>query len=115
MGSMQFAGWMVASLFVPRLGDVYGRKWPVHISVIVAFFIYLGVLLSNSLNLNIAFFFFFGACCAGRYQICYVYLSELTPVKYRTLVGSATQFMDAFTFILIAVYYRFISKEWLPF
>ena len=115
LGSMVFAGWMFGSLFIPRLGDLYGRKWPVVWSLLVAALTYLGVILSSDLKLTIVLMFFFGTCCAGRYSTSYVYLSELMPSSNRTLACSATQFIDASTLILLSLYFRFMSKQWLPF
>jgi MFS family permease len=115
IGSMVFAGWMFGSLFVPRLGDLYGRKWPVRLSLICAVLSYVAIILSKDIKLIIGLMFVFGACCAGRYSTSYVYLSELMPAKNRTLACSATQFLDASTLILLTLYFRFLSKHWLPF
>jgi MFS family permease len=115
LGSMVFAGWMFGSLFIPRLGDLYGRKWPVVITLLVASLTYICVILSYNLKLTIGLMFLFGTCCAGRYSTSYVYLSELMPLSNRTLACSATQFIDASTLILLTLYFRFMSKEWLHF
>jgi MFS family permease len=112
---MVFAGWMFGSLFIPRMGDLYGRKWPFLISLFVAVLSYIAVILSDNIRLTIGLMFVFGTCCAGRYSTCYVYLSELMPENYRTITCSATQFIDASTLILLTIYFRFISKSWLPF
>ena len=112
---MVFAGWMFGSLFVPRLGDLYGRKWPVVCSLLLAVLSYISVILSNNLKLTIALMFLFGSCCAGRYSTSYVYISELLPVGNRTFICSATLFIDSGTLILLSIYFRFISKHWLPF
>lgn len=115
LGSMVFAGWMFGSLFIPRLGDLYGRKWPFLGSLLVAVIAYVSVILSSEIKLTIGLMFLFGACCAGRYSTCYVYLSEMMPAPNRTLACSATLFIDASTLILLTFYFRFVSKHWLPF
>ena len=115
LGSMNFVGWMFTGLFVPRLGDLYGRKWPVVCSLLVAVLAYISVILSNNLKLAIALMFLFGSCCAGRYSISYVYISELLPVGNRTFLCSAILFIESGNLILLSLYFRFISKHWLPF
>jgi MFS family permease len=60
IGSAQFAGWMVGSLFMPRLGDIYGRKMPFYLSLVAAGFIYLVIILTTSINLQIFNFFLLG-------------------------------------------------------
>jgi MFS family permease len=81
-GSSAFAGWTCACLIIPRLGDLYGRKWPVWFSVLFAFISHKLIVLSKNMTLTICYFFVFGACCAGRYTTAYVYLIELIPFKH---------------------------------
>jgi len=59
-GSAQFLGWMLASMFVPRLGDLYGRKMPFITCVFAAAFLYLAVLFTTDYNVIIVIFFFSG-------------------------------------------------------
>lgn len=106
---------MVSSIVVQRLADIYGRKWPFWISLAVGLATHVAIVLSRDLTTTIALFFLFGACNAGRYAICYVYMCELMPPQYRDYVGAFTQFSDSSTFIVFVVYYRFVSKDWLPF
>ncbi len=115
LGSMVFAGWMFGSLFIPRLGDLYGRKWPFLGSLLVAVLTYVCVILSSDLRLTIALMLIYGTCCAGRYSTCYVYFSEIIPAANRTLACSAVLFIDASTLILLTLYFLFVSKHWLPF
>jgi MFS family permease len=79
---------MAASLVVPRLGDLHGRKYPCWVSLIVALITHILLITSTNLKLSIGLFFIFGACCAGRYSTAYVYLCELMPKQHRDIVGS---------------------------
>jgi MFS family permease len=97
------------------LADLHGRKWPFYFSLVVALITHIGLVFSRNITNTIFLFFIFGGCCAGRYSICYGYLCELMPDKYKDYVGSFVQFSDASTFIVLVVYFRFISKDWLPF
>jgi len=70
---------MVSSIVVQRLADIYGRKWPFWISLAVGLISHIAIVLSRDLTTTIVLFFVFGACNAGRYAICYVYMGELMP------------------------------------
>lgn len=82
IGSMYLFGWSMACLFVPRLGDVYGRRWPYIISGAISIFVYLGLILSNSITLTMVLFFMLGLCTPGKSNIAYVYLLELVPTAW---------------------------------
>jgi len=76
---MYFAGWTVSCIFVPRLSDIYGRKWPMLISSLASVGIYTGLIVSRDLNLSIVLFFLLGLCCTGKSSTAYVYMLELVP------------------------------------
>ena len=78
---MQFAGWAVAALFIPRLADIYGRKKMYFISMLCHGLIYFGIVMSRSLKLTTALMFFLGMAGAGRASVGYLYMLELTPLK----------------------------------
>jgi MFS family permease len=81
---------MFGSLFIPRLADLYGRKWPFYSTVVLSIPIYFGVIFSTNLNLTISLFFLWGVACCGKFQVNYVYIAEMMPIKYRTHAGSLT-------------------------
>ena len=76
---MYLFGWSAACLFVPRMGDVYGRRLPLLISTGLSILVYLGLILSENINLTMAMFFLLGLCTPGKSNIGYVYLLELVP------------------------------------
>jgi MFS family permease len=114
-GSVQFLGWMVASMFVPRLGDLYGRKLPFIISVLAASFLYVGIFLTSNLNVIILIFFFKGMTQAGKYSLAHVYIQELMPNRYKSISGLLMQFADSLTLVYVAFYNRWVSKSWVGF
>ena len=89
-GSSVFGGWMIGSIFIPRLGDLYGRKKPFMTSLLIALIAHICLCIPKNLYLTAVLFFIFGTCCSGRYAIAFVYLSELIPIKYRNIVGGFT-------------------------
>lgn len=82
IGSMYLFGWSIGCLFVPRFGDVYGRKWPFMISMGASIIFHLGLTLSKNIDLTSALFFLLGLCTPGNSNIAYVYLIELVPLKW---------------------------------
>jgi MFS family permease len=44
LGSAYFAGWMLGSIIVSRIGDLYGRKLPFYISLVISSFAYIWTL-----------------------------------------------------------------------
>jgi MFS family permease len=112
---MYFAGEVTFGILVTRMADIYGRKWLCWFSYFLSLPLQLGFLLSTDLTLTTVLFFFFGACTPGKLQVTFVYLTELVPSSYRTLVGTLILFSDASSMILLPLYFRFVSKNWLWF
>ncbi|CDW83769.1 solute carrier family member 5 [Stylonychia lemnae] len=112
IGSIYFAGWAVAAVFLPRLSDIFGRKWVYFYSMLFHGLMYLGVILSHNLNLTIVFMGFFGFCSLGRASVGYLYMQELTPIKQQTIIGTILQIMNGLVTVLIALYFLYVSKHW---
>ena len=104
-----------ATLFVPRMGDVYGRRKPFLISSLSSIIAHLGLILSTNINLSVTLFFFLGLAAPGKVNIAYVYLLELVPTDKQILVATILQIAFGSTMILLAIYFRFISTHWLGF
>lgn len=115
IGSMYLFGWASGCLFIPRLGDVYGRRIPFLISVVLSLGVYIGLILSQNIYLTMVMFFLLGLCTPGKSNIAYVYLLELVPTDWQTYVGTALLFADGSTMIFLSLYFRFITKYWLGF
>jgi hypothetical protein len=62
-----------------------------------------------------AMFFLLGLCTPGKSNIAYVYLLELVPTKWQTYVGTSLLIADGSTMILLSLYFRFITRDWLGF
>lgn len=85
---MYFVGWVTGAMITPRLSDLYGRKRVLLFSMIGLNSIYLGLILSTSINVTIALMCFLGFFSVGRASVGYLYMQELTPVKQQVIVGS---------------------------
>jgi MFS family permease len=112
---MYLLGWDIGCLIVPRLGDLYGRKIPYAVSMGASLVVHLGLILSHNIYLTMALFFLLGLTCPGKSNIAYVYLLELVPTKMQTSVGTVLLLADGSTMIFLSLYFRFISRDWLPF
>ena len=112
MGSMFFVGVSLMTLYISRSADIYGRKWPTRLSSMFSVPFQVGLFLSKNINLTTVIFFFSGCCSPGKVNVSFVYVCELVPVKYRTYIGTMVLFADAGIVTLLAVYFRFVSKQW---
>lgn len=112
---MYFIGWSIASLIVPPFADIYGRKYVFIVSIIIYLYCYASVLLSSNFYTVIGLFFIIGSLNVGKSQICYLYLQELVPKRYRTVVGSSVNAWDAFLLVWMSIYFALISKNWVWF
>lgn len=108
-------GWALGCLFIPRLGDTLGRRLPCIVSISSSLVIYLGLILSQNIYLTMVLFCLLGFTCPGKSNIAYIYLLELVPTKMQTYVGTAMLIADGSTMIILSIYFRFISKDWLGF
>lgn len=80
IGSMYPFGWALGCLFVPRLGDVLGRRLPFLVSVACSVLLYFGVLVSQRIEMTMVLFFMIGMTMPGKTSVSYVYLLEMVPI-----------------------------------
>ena len=84
---MLFLGWMASSMVVPRLSDIYGRKYfflGFHLMQMCALF---ALSLSSSVSSALALLFAFGFSSVGRSPIVYIYLMEFLTPQAQKYVG----------------------------
>ena len=91
-------------MFVPRLADIYGRKWVSYISIVITFPCLFGLSLSKSLAVTVPVFFVFGLSSIGRAIVTYVYVLELTPKKYKALIGTCNLCLDTVISLFTTAY-----------
>ncbi|TNV80154.1 hypothetical protein FGO68_gene7510 [Halteria grandinella] len=114
IGSSHFLGWMLGSLLVTRIGDIYGRKLPFISAQLLGSAMQLSLLFTTDIHIMIGLFFFTGMAASGRFTLAHVYLQELMPIKYRSHAGTMVQFIDSMLVVVVSLYHRFITKEWYP-
>ena len=79
LGSMFFIGWALASLIIPRIADIYGRKNTFTASLIVQAPAIITIMLSHNIQLTMIALFIMGACASGRVSVGFQYVFELVP------------------------------------
>ena len=109
---MQFVGWALASCFLPRLSDIYGRKYVYVGSMVLQLLGMIATFFSTSVEATTAIMFFLGFSGVGRCSICFLYLMELLPTNRQTFLGTLLQMNNGTCSIYMAVYFWFISKNW---
>jgi MFS family permease len=74
IGSILFVGWAAGSVVLPRLADIYGRKWiflgSMMLNVVVGFVL----IFSREIWLVMICQFFIGIIAVGRWTIGYIML-----------------------------------------
>ncbi len=112
IGSAYFVGYSVSCLIIPRIADIYGRRLPYIVSSFIQFLVYFGIFFSRDSLMTIALILIFGFCGAGRSGIGYLYLLEMMPADWKTMVGTLTHSVNSCTFIVSAIYFWYVSKDW---
>ncbi len=84
ISSLFWFGWVFTLLWMPRLGDIYGRKMPVAYVSVISFFLYLGVMFAPNIQFLGFILFVFGFFNSIRTNISYLYMIELMPKKQQS-------------------------------
>jgi MFS family permease len=114
IGSSFFTGWAVTSLWLPGLGDVYGRLPIFRICMVVYFLAICAIYACFNVWFMIAINFVMGAASSARIGMGVVFMQEFVPTRYDTFVPTLWSFIDAFTYLLITFYFCLVSEEWIP-
>ncbi|TNV79478.1 hypothetical protein FGO68_gene17792 [Halteria grandinella] len=115
LGSMYFSGTTLFGIVVNRMGDLYGRKWPVRASALLSIPIHGLLLVSTDLTLTSILFFLIGALSPGKCQVAFTYAGEFLKERERQVIGSMILFCDSSAMVLLPLYFKFVSKYWLYF
>jgi MFS family permease len=83
-----FAGSAIGCLFVPRLGDLLGRKPIFCIALAVQAPLLGSITFLKSLKIIYAACFVFGICVIGRMACGFLLMMELVPTKNQAAVGA---------------------------
>jgi MFS family permease len=113
MGNWYYSGEIVGGFMIARVPDLYGRKWPLVICTCIQLPLMIIVIFSTSFELTTAIGFIMGILHMGIYNGCYINICEYVHLRWKNKACSLLLVFDMLTCIIIAVYWRFISKNWL--
>lgn len=74
-------GWCCTLLWVPRLGDIYGRKYLIAYNNFVSLALYLGTMFAPNIYILGMIMFTWGLFNSCRTNIAFLYMQELMPKK----------------------------------
>lgn len=75
--SLFWLGWCATLLWMPRFGDVYGRKYPIAYNSVLTFFLYLGVMYAPNIYFLGGVLLMFGFFNSIRTNVSFLYMIEL--------------------------------------
>ena len=111
LGSLVFIGWAFATLFMPRLADIYGRKYVFLANQLLQSVAISVLIFTNSFKIAAGAMFCFGMCCSGRWNAAYIYLTEfLTEPKFK-IMAPFLNMCAAYPIILSSFTYQILTKN----
>ena len=88
IGSIYFVGLVFTLIWVPRLSDMYGRKFIFMVGMIADFAMFTCIFFISSLDGMIVVLFVVGMATALRTDVGFVYLMELVPKRNQVFYAS---------------------------
>jgi MFS family permease len=112
IGSVVFIGWVLTLAWVPRLSDMYGRKYIFMIGMLADLSMFICIFFTKSLNWMIVIFFVIGLATTSRVDIGFVYMMELVPKRNQIFYASLYNIFEGSILLIATVYFWVISKDW---
>ena len=110
--SLFWLGWCVTLLWVPRLGDVYGRKWMIAYNNCVSFVLYIATMYAPNVYVLGAVLFTWGIFNSCRTNIAFMYMLELMPKKQQNLIGTIWNCFEGSINLFATYWFMKISLNW---
>ena len=108
---MYFAGLVIGSFTLPRLGDLYGRKQVVLLGKVLHIITCLVILFSKSFELTLAMNFLIGLALAANF-VCFAFLSENVHVSDIPWLTSVIFIGESSSLVWAGLWFKFVSKDW---
>ena len=100
LGGAYFAGFAVSAGVVSRISDIFGRKIPFFLCILVQTIAYSQIFNCSTINRAIVCYGFVGLCAGGRISIGTTYLCEIVPSSYSPLVMTLWNVADTCVMIV---------------
>jgi len=111
LGTLIFLGWTLAALIIPRISDLYGRKWILVINMILQLIAILVMCVAKNYATMAAALFMVGVCSSARWTVSYVYLLEFLTVANIKCIGPFVNASAALAFIIGAFTLQVLTKD----
>lgn len=114
MGMIAFSallGISLSCLFIPRLGDLYGRKPVFMVALTAQLPVYILLCLFNNMIPMYVSAFFLGPTVTGRMACGFLLLLEMVPKRNQAWTGASLMIAEGSTQIIWTVYFVWISKN----
>ena len=115
LGSSVFIGWFVTLPWVPRISDMYSRKWVFMSGMVFDWLLFIALFACNDINWMIFITFLFGLATTIRMNVGFVYLMELIPRRNQSFYASIYNAQEASQLFIATLYFWFVSKHWIYF
>ena len=109
---MYFIGIIISVLTLPRVSDLYGRKWIVLATGCMQLPVYIWLFWMSSILEVYIGFFIMGLGFGGSISINALYVQELLQKRHRATVLTIGQTIEGLTIAFLVIYLLFISKYW---
>lgn len=102
-------GLLFGSIFLVRLGDIFGRKRILVIIVTISSIVLMGIIFTQNLLVLYMFIFLFGMTAAPRGALSFVYALELTTKRHEAFYSMLTMVCDSSGLIVLGTYFYFVK------
>ena len=109
---MFFLGWCSTLLWMPRLGDVYGRKPVVFYDNFVNLALYLGIYLAPNIYVLQAILFAWGFFSSIRCNVGILYIMEMVPSDWQSFIGTLWNCLEGLINLFATFWFMFVSTHW---
>ena len=111
MGSFGFLGSALACLFLPHIGDKYGRLMVYRVTIFSTIFVLLLLNLGNHIGAIYIANFCLGVALIGRFTCGFVLITESAPKNKQNFVGVLFAFGDTIVTIYVTILLRFATND----
>ena len=108
-------GWCTTLLWMPRYGDIWGRRIITIITSFVYFFFYLGIFLAPNVYIIGGCLFIMGVFNSWRTNVGLIYCMELMPKSKQSLTNTILNVLQGFLNLFATLWYMYVSIDWFGF
>ena len=108
-----FFGIVSTIILVPKLSDLYGRRWLFIVTMAVSTVAQFVLLVSDDLLVAQIMMFFLGTTFGGKMIVALSYLIEFMTSYFIETIVFIVLIVEPIITILITFWYQFIDRGWL--